>query len=138
MTLVLCHGCFDILHIGHFRHFRQARTFGDRLVVSITAARYVNKGPGHPAHDDAERLEQLRDLRVVDEAYLCEDPTGAPAILKYRPQVYAKGIDYSVRGVCTAEVIACRDVGAEIKYTGTDKRSVAELVAKFSTERRQA
>jgi cytidyltransferase-like protein len=47
--IVLCHGCFDLLHIGHIRHFRQARRWGDVLVVTLTPDRFVDKGPGRPA-----------------------------------------------------------------------------------------
>lgn len=129
--IVLAHGCFDILHIGHFRHLRQAREFGDRLVVSITAARFVNKGPGHPAHTDEERLEQLAALRFVDEVYLCDGPSGERAILLYRPGVYAKGCDYAAMGITGVEADACRTVGAKVVFTGTEKRSIGELTSKF-------
>lgn len=134
MKLVLCHGTFDILHVGHFRHLREARSFGDRLVVSITAAEFVRKGPGHPAHTDAERIEQLVALRCVDEVYLCQDLGGVPAIRFYRPQVYVKGCDYFDRGIAAPERAACREVRAEVRFTRAEKRSVAELVSKFVTE----
>jgi cytidyltransferase-like protein len=133
VKLVLAHGCFDILHAGHFEHFRAAREYGDRLVVSITSARWVEraKGPGHPAHTDADRLAMLRDLRTVDEAWLCDAPGGGPAILHWRPQVYVKGVDYAQRGLTNGEMSACARVGARIAYTTTRKRSVAEMVAAF-------
>lgn len=136
MKLVLCHGCFDILHIGHFRHLKEARGFGDRLVVSITAARFVAKGSGHPALDDEERAFQLRALRYVDEVHVVEGPTGAPAILKYQPAVFVKGCDYAEKGISPAEVEACRAVGARIRYTRSKKRSVAELIQKFIERRK--
>ena len=47
--IVQCHGVFDLLHVGHLKHFREARTFGDILVVTITPDEFVNKGPGRPA-----------------------------------------------------------------------------------------
>lgn len=131
MITVLAHGCFDILHVGHFQHLEAARSFGDRLVVSITAAAFIKKGPGHPAHDDNERAYQLAALRVVDEVYVCHERTGIRAILKYRPAIYVKGSDYAARGVMEREAEACRLVGAEIRFTATAKRSVAELVSKF-------
>ena len=54
--IVLCHGVFDLLHIGHIRHFGQARQMGDVLVVTVTQDKYVNKGPHRPAFSEALRL----------------------------------------------------------------------------------
>lgn len=131
MKLVLCHGCFDILHVGHFTHLSQARRWGDRLVVSVTAAKFVNKGPGHPAHTDAERIYQLMRLRDVDEVWLSDYPTAIDAIRRFRPAIFAKGTDYAGSGINPLEASVCREVGAEIRFTDTAKRSVAELTGKF-------
>ena len=57
--LVLCHGVFDLLHVGHLKHFEAARKFGDRLVVSLTPDDYVNKGPGRPYYNSSQRLKML-------------------------------------------------------------------------------
>ena len=46
--VVLCHGVYDLLHYGHIEHLQEAKSQGDILVVSVTAAKYVNKGPGRP------------------------------------------------------------------------------------------
>lgn len=131
--VVLCHGCFDILHVGHFEHFRQARQFADRLVVSVTSAEWVRraKGAGHPAHTDQQRLEMLRDLRTVDEVWLCEDPTGVPAILHFRPVFYVKGADYLKKDINPAERAACEAVGARVVFTTTQKRSIKDLTQEF-------
>ena len=55
--IVLCHGVFDLLHIGHIKHFKEAKEFGDILVVSLTPDKYINKGPGRPAFNERLRLE---------------------------------------------------------------------------------
>lgn len=132
---VLCHGCFDILHVGHFEHFRQASLIGDWLIVSVSAAHWVRKakGAGHPAHTDGERLAMLKDLRMVDEVWLCDDPTGVPAIKKFRPAFFVKGADYAISGINPVESAACAEVGAKIVYTTSLKRSVKEMVAYFKT-----
>ena len=57
--IVLCHGVFDLLHIGHINHFKEAKNFGDVLVVSLTPDIYVNKGPGRPAFNEKLRLESI-------------------------------------------------------------------------------
>src|SRR3990167_11074467 len=61
-----CHGVFDLLHIGHIRHFKRAREYGDLLVVSLTPDAYVNKGPGRPAFNEQLRAEAIASLDCVD------------------------------------------------------------------------
>ena len=55
--IILCHGVFDLIHPGHIRHFQEAKSLGDVLVVSVTAAQYVRKGPGRPYFNDELRME---------------------------------------------------------------------------------
>ena len=68
-TVALCHGVFDLVHPGHIIHFEQAKGMADVLVVSITAARYVRKGPGRPYFDDEMRknLSSQIDLEVTSK-----------------------------------------------------------------------
>src|SRR5215475_7180755 len=65
-TVVQAHGTFDLLHIGHVRHLEAARELGDVLVVTLTADRHVNKGPGRPAFGEWLRAEMLATLAYVD------------------------------------------------------------------------
>ena len=95
MTTVLAHGCFDLLHVGHIRFLRAARALGDRLVVSITADAFINKGPGHPLFNQWQRQEILLGLRDVDEVYVSYESTGVTAINTICPDIYAKGGDYA-------------------------------------------
>ena len=64
--VVLCHGVFDLLHIGHIKHFREAKNLGNVLVVTITPDRFVNKGQSRPAFNETLRLEAIAALEVVD------------------------------------------------------------------------
>ena len=64
--IVLCHGVFDLLHLGHIRHFKEAKSLGDILVVTLTPDRYVNKGPLRPAFNEKLRLEAIAALDVID------------------------------------------------------------------------
>src|SRR5712671_3852228 len=61
-TVVLAHGTFDLLHIGHVRHLQAARRHGDVLFVTITADAFVNKGPGRPVFAEGLRSEMLASL----------------------------------------------------------------------------
>ena len=94
MTMVLCHGCFDVLHIGHLRFLQAAKKLGDWLVVSVTADAFINKGPGRPMFYASERAEMLRAIKDVDEVYISHEATGVGANTHYRPQFYVKGGDY--------------------------------------------
>ncbi len=62
--VVQAHGTFDLLHLGHVRHLEAARKLGDVLVVTVTADRFVNKGPGRPVFNAELRAEMLATLRI--------------------------------------------------------------------------
>ncbi len=64
--IILCHGVFDLVHPGHVIHFEEAKAMGDVLVVSVTAAEYVRKGPGRPYFDDDMRLKFLSAINCID------------------------------------------------------------------------
>lgn len=125
--IVQCHGCFDLLHIGHIRHFEAAKQHGDRLVVTVTPDEYVNKGPGRPRFTAAVRAEAIRALRCVDEVQITEQPTAADAIRQIRPAYFAKGPDYA-GGIDAGEAEALKDVGAELLITDTEKLSSTALL----------
>lgn len=90
MTVGQCHGCFDILHEGHVHYLRQAAEHVDMLIVSVTAARHVGKGPGRPVFSDRARLSVLAALGTVDYVALSDHPTAVPLIELWRPDFYFK------------------------------------------------
>ncbi len=94
-TVVLCHGCFDIVHPGHIRHLRFAAEQGDRLVVTLTADRFVNKGPGRPMFDERLRADNLAALSFVDWVVINDHPTAAELLEAIRPDIYVKGAEYA-------------------------------------------
>src|SRR6266850_6438904 len=93
-TVVHAHGTFDLLHIGHVRHLEAARKLGDVLVVTVTADRFVNKGPGRPVFTEALRAEMVAALHFVTYVAIAEAPDAINAIEAIRPDIYAKGNDY--------------------------------------------
>ena len=128
MRVVQCHGCFDLLHIGHIRHLEAAKQHGDRLVVTVTSDKHVNKGPGRPVFSQQLRMEAVAALKVVDEVRLSDSPTAAGAIKMIRPQVFAKGPDYSDENLDLSEKLALQEVGAELVITETQKWSSTALL----------
>lgn len=93
-TVSLCHGVFDLVHPGHLRHLKYAKSLGDILVVSITADRYVNKGPGRPAFNQKLRAEFLSAIDCVDYVLINEDSDAVKLIETLCPNFYVKGSDY--------------------------------------------
>ncbi|OGQ06034.1 MAG: hypothetical protein A2W61_08265 [Deltaproteobacteria bacterium RIFCSPLOWO2_01_44_7] len=120
--IIQCHGVFDLLHIGHIKHFEEAKSFGDILVVTITADAHVNKGPLRPAFTQILRAKAIAALNVVDYVAINDSPTAVNAIKMIRPDVYAKGPDYKdaskdITGGILIEEEAVRSAGGEIKFT---------------------
>ena len=120
--VVHCHGVFDLLHIGHIRHFAQAKERGDVLVVSLTEDRYVNKGPGRPAFGQDLRAEAIAALDSVDFVTVNRWPQATEAIKLLRPDFYVKGSDYQDAskdntGGITLEEEAVRSVNGQLVFT---------------------
>ena len=131
--IVLCHGVFDLLHIGHIKHFREAKKFGDILVVTLTPDIYVNKGPGRPAFNEKSRLEAISALSIVDYVSLNSAPTAVALIKKIKPNFYCKGPDYKdhnndISRQIKKEIIAIKEVGGKIIYTEGATFSSSKLI----------
>jgi len=124
--VVLCHGVFDLLHLGHIRHLQQAKSWGDKLIVSVTADEHVNKGMGRPHFTAEQRVEALKALECVDEAFINYDKDPCAALRRTTPSIYVKGIDYTAGEL--PEAATCAELGIEIKITDTDKWSSSRLI----------
>ena len=94
--IVLCHGVFDLLHIGHINYFLASKKYGDILVVSVTNDKFVNKGPGRPAFSIINRLKFLQAIDCVDFLYTSNDLTSEKVIKNLKPNFYCKGSDYPI------------------------------------------
>ena len=93
-VVVMCHGCFDIVHPGHLRHLTWARQQGDVLIVSISADSVIDKGVGRPLVPEALRAENLAALECVDMVVVTPTPTAVETIHAIRPDRYVKGAEY--------------------------------------------
>lgn len=136
-TIVLANGCFDLLHAGHIRYLQAAKGIGDRLVVAINSDESVRslKGEGRPLMPANERAEILAAFSVVDAVTVfCEADVNA-LIREIRPDVHAKGTDYTHENVPEREtVIAC---GGRVEIVGDPKdHSVTEIMRKLQGPRR--
>lgn len=121
-TIALCHGTFDLLHIGHIRHLEHAEREADVLFVTITADEHVNKGPGRPVFNDHLRAEHLAALASVKYVAINHQATSVNIINLVKPNVYVKGNDYKdngedLTGNIVLEKQAVESHGGKIVYT---------------------
>lgn len=135
MTTVLAHGCWDLIHPGHIAHLEAARSLGDKLIVSITADQYVNKGPGRPVFTAEDRAQLIASLRLVDETFICESPDATPAIEAFHPEIYVKGQDYlteDTAGNLISEKSLVESYGGRVEFTRTPLMSSSSLIKQSS------
>jgi rfaE bifunctional protein nucleotidyltransferase chain/domain len=133
--IVLANGCFELLHVGHVRYLQGARECGDLLVVAINSDASVRglKGPGRPAVPQAERAEILAALEMVDYVHVFDEPDVRPILSALRPEVHAKGTDYTEENVPERDVV--RSYGGRVAIVGDPKdHSTTELLANLSGE----
>ncbi|HWB13116.1 MAG TPA: PfkB family carbohydrate kinase [Pirellulales bacterium] len=136
--IVLCHGVFDLLHVGHVRHFEQAKKHGDLLVVTLTPDRYVNKGVGRPAFGQALRAEFIAALGAVDYVAINHWPTAVETIHLLRPHVFAKGSEFrslhDTLGHVSKESDAIQAVGGEMAFTDDLTFSSSALINQYLSQ----
>lgn len=126
--IVLANGCFDVLHVGHVRHLKEAKSMGKLLVVSLTADENVNK-PGRPIHKWEDRAEVLKSLRCVD--VVIKSRGAVEAIQFVKPNIFVKGIDYANGGFTEDVESACKEVGCELRFTKSPKLSSTEIIERM-------
>jgi rfaE bifunctional protein nucleotidyltransferase chain/domain len=134
--IVLANGCFDLLHVGHVRYLEEARRLGDVLFVGVNSDAAVGrlKGEGRPVMPAIERMEILAALRPVDHVVVFDDDTADGLIRAIKPDVHAKGTDYTEASV--PERATSDAIGAATAITGDPKRHatrdvIATIVDRF-------
>lgn len=128
--LVLANGCFDLLHVGHVRYLQAARSLGDALMVGLNSDASVRrlKGPGRPVMPVAERAELVAAVRGVDAVVVFEEDSADALIERLRPDVHAKGTDYTEQSVPERGTV--ESVGARVAIAGDPKtHSTKDLIA---------
>lgn len=132
--IVLSNGCFDLIHVGHIRYLEGAKALGGILVVGINSDRQtrVLKGEGRPFVSEKERAEIVAALRCVDAVVIFDEPTVEKLILAIRPDIHAKGTDYTAETVPERETVAW--VGGRVEIVGDPKdHSSTNLLKNIST-----
>jgi rfaE bifunctional protein nucleotidyltransferase chain/domain len=130
--IVLANGCFDVLHVGHVRYLAGARELGDVLVVGINSDHQVArlKGSGRPVMAAAERAEIVASLEPVTYVTIFDEPTVEQLLLALKPDIHAKGTDYTEETVPERAVV--RSYGGRVAIVGDPKdHSTSEILARF-------
>lgn len=127
--IIFANGCFDILHVGHVRYLEGARALGDLLVVGINSDEQVRalKGAGRPYVPERERAEIVASIRAVDLVTIFTEPNVETLLRALRPDIHAKGTDYSEDTVPERDVV--RSLGGRVAIVGDPKQhSSSEMI----------
>ena len=119
--IVFANGCFDTLHVGHIRYLEGARREGDVLIVGVNSDSSVCnlKGPGRPILHENARVQLVAALRCVDYVVLFAESTVEGLLEELRPDVHAKGTDYTLETV--PERAVAKRLGIRVAIVGDPK-----------------
>lgn len=119
--IVHCHGCFDLMHPGHIKHFQSAKKMGDVLVITVTPDVYVDKGPDRPVFNQELRTGSIAALACVDYVAVNKWPTAENTLRRLLPDIYVKGQEFEKlqdkTGKIQKEYTLTQELGIEIKFT---------------------
>ena len=128
-TVVFANGCFDLLHAGHVRYLESAKNLGDVLILGVNRDACVTalKGRGRPLQPEEERAEILASLECVDYVLLFDAPTADGILEELKPDVHAKGTDYTKESVPEGKTV--RAYGGRVAIAGDPKNhSTRDLI----------
>ena len=133
--ITLANGAFDLLHVGHVRYLRGAKALGGKLVVAVNSDESVRvlKGPGRPILPENERAEIVAALAGVDAVTVFAEPDVRAIIREIRPDIQAKGTDYTAESVPERDTVL--EYGGRVEIVGDPKHhSTSEIIrSRFST-----
>ena len=134
--IILCHGVFDLLHIGHIKYLEKSKSFGDILIVSLTADTYVNKGPDRPIFTSDLRAQALAALEIVNYVLVNNNPTAVDLIKALKPDIYVKDIEYKHNNDnrFKKEYEAVISSGGVVEFTNEAKFESSNIINKISYE----
>ncbi|MEO8436612.1 MAG: adenylyltransferase/cytidyltransferase family protein [Pyrinomonadaceae bacterium] len=133
--IIFANGCFDPLHVGHVRYLQGAKALGDLLIVGLNSDEQVRrlKGAGRPLVPEDQRAEVISSLEAVDFVIIFNELTVESLLLELRPDVHAKGTDYTEDTVPEREVV--RSYGGTVAIVGDPKdHSSSELLRQIKAK----
>lgn len=134
--IVFTNGCFDILHAGHVRYLKQARSYGDCLVLGLNTDASVRrlKGPERPINNEHDRAEVVGALKYVDYVVFFDEPTAEELIRQVHPDVYVKGGDYTIETLPEGQIVL--GYGGQVELVKlVEGRSTTNVIAKIQGQK---
>jgi len=135
--ITLANGNFDLLHVGHVRYLHGAKVLGGRLVVAINSDESVRalKGEGRPIMPAEERAEIVAALADVDAVVIFPELDVRAIIREIRPDIQAKGTDYTADSVPERDAVA--EYGERVEIVGDPKdHSTSKIIRSRLTPRK--
>jgi rfaE bifunctional protein nucleotidyltransferase chain/domain len=136
MKIVLANGCFDIIHAGHIRYLRDAKSRGDVLIVALNSDKSVRylKGEGRPLMNEIDRAEILSSFEFVDYIVIFDEKDVGKILLELKPHIHAKGSDYTEETVPEREIVL--SYGGKIAICGGKKiRSSSKIIKEICSKK---
>ena len=134
--IILANGCFDLLHVGHVRYLQAAKQLGGKLIVAVNSDASVRalKGDGRPVMPDHERAEILAALEPVDSVVIFSEPDVRALLNEVRPDIQAKGTDYTPESVPERDVVS--SYGGRVAIVGDPKdHSASEIIHNLNSRK---
>jgi rfaE bifunctional protein nucleotidyltransferase chain/domain len=133
--VVATNGCFDLLHVGHVTYLEAARNLGDALIVAVNSDASVRalKGPGRPLNPEGDRAAVLAALESVSAVHVFSEPDALAFLDLVRPEIYAKGGDYTLETINQAERRFVESYGGRVVVVaGVPGRSTTRLAQRLA------
>ncbi|HEY4619345.1 MAG TPA: D-glycero-beta-D-manno-heptose 1-phosphate adenylyltransferase [Nitrospirota bacterium] len=136
--IVFTNGCFDIIHVGHVRYLKEARSLGDVLVVGLNSDESVRaiKGMNRPIVPQGERAEVLSSLRDVDYVVIFNEPDPYNTIAALRPDILVKGGDWSIENIIGRDIVeSCGGKVCTIPFIegASSSRIIEDIINKYNS-----
>lgn len=137
--LVLSNGCFDLLHVGHVRYLETAKSLGKTLVIGVNSDQSVRSikpqtghSPSRPIIPEQQRAEVLAALTAVDATVIFSETTAVELIKALKPDIYAKGGDYTLDTLPEAKTV--QSYGGKIELITVEiPTSTSEIIRKIAS-----
>ena len=133
--VALCHGCFDLMHPGHIKHFQAAKKLADILVVTVTPDKYVDKGEDRPVFNQNLRADSIAALECVDYVAVNKWPTAEELLRLLMPDIYVKGQEFEnledKTGKIQREYKILEELGIKMEFTHEIVFSSTQLLNKY-------
>jgi rfaE bifunctional protein nucleotidyltransferase chain/domain len=118
----VCHGCFDVLHAGHLKHFEAASKLCDLLIVTVTPDQFINKGSNRPVFPAQQRAELISGMACVDYVGINKWPSAVEMIGLIKPTILIKGQEYETKAEVVnpnflKEKVAIEEIGGAVAFT---------------------